>query len=123
MKLLTYLLIFSLLLLSCTAPKHLGTTSVQKPSMKEPDKEVWFTYWEDQLDGSGGYVPAPFSSEYPPSAIEGYNKAKVEWDTKVQQAKLGNACLLGAGGIGLIVFGTMILINDVENDINQLYDY
>ena len=121
MKTIIYILIASLLLMSCTASKHLGTTTIQKPSKKELNEEAWFTYWQDQLDANGGYVPAPFSSDYPQSAVEGYNRAKVDWDAKVQQAKLGTACIWGSAGIGLLVLSTMILINDVENELDSYY--
>lgn len=123
MKQISYILIFSLLLMSCTASKHLGTTTISKPSMNEPSKEVWFAYWEDQLDGNGGYVPAPFSSEYPQNAVNGYNQAKVEWDKKVQGAKVQTACVWGTAGVGLLVLSTMLLISSVESDLEDAYNY
>ncbi len=107
----TVLTLFTVVLLvSCTASKHLGTTTIQKPTMKESNEEAWFIYWQDQLDANGGCVPAPFSSEYPQSAVEGYNIAKVDWDKKVQQAKIGTACVWGATGVGLSLLSTSIIL-------------
>lgn len=109
--------------MSCTASKHLSTSTKPKPSLNENSEDVWYAYWEDQLDANGGYVPAPFSSEYPQGAVDGYNRAKIEWDAKVQQAKIGTACIWGSVGIGLLILSTMILINDTQDKLDDGYYY
>ena len=108
----TVLTLFTVVLLvSCTASKHLGTTTIQKPTMKESNEEAWFIYWQDQLDANGGYGLTPFSSEYPQSAVEGYNIAKVDWDKKVQKAKLVTTCVWGATGVGLTLLSSSIILS------------
>lgn len=107
-------LFIALLLISfvgCVAPKplnvskHPGQTTVQKPSMKEVNDDVWYMYWADQIDAYQGNVPMP-SDEYPESAKRGYYRAKTEYqqkyDNAAHKARIQRTVLIPLIGGGLL---------------------
>lgn len=65
---------------------------------------MWFSYWEDQFDAYEGNVIAP-GSEYPEVARQQYQRAKTDWDKKVEVANTKSQ--LAAYGVG---FGISMLI-------------
>jgi hypothetical protein len=103
------LLIFSLLLMSCAASQHAGVTYVNKPSMKETNEALWLSYWQDQFDAYNGNVVQPSTVEYNQSAINAYQRAKMEWDEKVFMASTNSSILL-YGGLTLGVILAAVLV-------------
>lgn len=83
----------------CAASMHAGVTTVPKPSMTETSEAVWLNYWQDQFDGYQGNVVAPQSDKYPQAAVDAYQRAKMEWDRKVETAATNSQILIYGGSI------------------------
>lgn len=115
--------LFTSLLVSCTASKHAGITTVNEPPITENNESAWFLYYEDQFDAKEGNVAAP-STQYPESAIRAHQRAMTNWKRKVQIAKertiiayIGGGVIIGViiknildppiGNIGIRLSGTL----------------
>ena len=74
------------LLVSCSASQHAGVTTINEPPLVEDKLSTWLLYYQDQFDANEGNVIPP-SNQYPQSAVRAYQRAKMNWDDKVQDAK------------------------------------
>lgn len=83
----------------CAASMHAGMTTVPKPSMTETNAAVWLNYWQDQFDGYQGNVVSPQSEKYPQAAVDAYQRAKMEWNRKVETAATNSQILIYGGSI------------------------
>lgn len=93
-------LIALLFLGSCSASKHVGVTLVKEPSLREVSEEKWLIYWQDQFDANSGKVNPP-SDEFPDVARRAYQKAKIEWDIRVTEARMNTWLVAGCVAAGL----------------------
>jgi hypothetical protein len=80
------LLIFTSCLVSCSASRHAGVTTIKEPSLSEGNETIWLRYYDDQFDANEGNVLFP-SSLHPQCAVDSYKSAKKNWDKKVIEAK------------------------------------
>jgi hypothetical protein len=96
------LLVSSILLISCSASEHAGVAYKQTPALTEKDENVWFEYYQDQLDAHRGKVISP-PMNYPPVAKSAYNRAAQEWNLKVQEAQTQTYIAWIAGSVAVTV--------------------
>ncbi|MBM3713098.1 MAG: hypothetical protein FJW56_06645 [Actinobacteria bacterium] len=106
-------LIFSFLLMSCSASKHVGITYITKPPKEETNEAIWLIYWQDQFDAFKGNVVAPDSREYNPNAVNAFQRAKMEWDDKVITASFNNSLILWGSIIGGSILFTVITLSSI----------
>jgi len=97
------------LLVSCTASRHAGVASIQRPALTETDENTWFTYWQDQLDAFEGRVLAP-PLEYPAVAKSAYQRAVQEWNMKVADAQTNTILVWTAGSLAASVILLLVVI-------------
>jgi hypothetical protein len=102
--------IITSLLVSCSASQHAGVTTITEPSPLEDNVVIWFQYYQDQFDANEGNVVPP-TTQYPQSALRGYQQARMDWDGKIRDAKSETALLyIGAGVTALVVTLSIIKI-------------
>ncbi len=94
------------LLTSCTASSHLGTTTIERPSSDETREQAWFSYYQDQFDGTGGNVAAPGEND-PAAAHRAYQKALDEWNLKTEDARNRNQAI-AIFLVGAIIAGIVL---------------
>ena len=94
------LLILSILLMSCSASQHAGKTYKKRPAAIETNGDVWYEYWQDQLDAREGKVIAP-GSDSPEVARNAYDLAVSDRGKKEQTATL-NTILTILGSIFVV---------------------
>lgn len=114
MRITGLVVIFALLFSGCAASMHPGQVSVEKPSRTETNEAVWLNYWQDQFDGYKGNVIPP-GPEYPEASRQAYQRAKIEWDGKVQNAQGKTTLLVWAVGgvVSLVTF--LVLLNNIQS--------
>ena len=90
------------LLVSCSASQHARVTTINEPPLAEDNETSWSLYYQYQFDANEGKVMPP-SVQYPLSAVRAYQREKVNWDNKVQEAKQKNLiAYIGAGMAGVV---------------------
>ena len=90
-------IVAAFLVTGCAASQHAGTTYVPKPAKTETNEGIWLSYWQDQFDAYSGNVIVPDAS-YPEAAKQAFQRAKLEWDRKVETAATNTSILLYGGG-------------------------
>ncbi len=108
------LLIPSILLISCSASQHAGITYQTKPPMEETNEAIWLSYWQDQFDAFKGNVVMPSAGEYNQSAVNAYQRSKMEWDEKVEMAKTNSSLILWGSIIGVSVLLLVIAVGSAS---------
>ena len=109
------LLVMSILLMSCSASQHAGKTYKKRPAVTEINGDVWYEYWQDQLDAREGKVIAP-GSDSPEVARNAYDLALSDREKKEQTATL-NTILSVIGGI--TAFTILIAVISVSSATSQ----
>lgn len=109
------ILIAVYILPACSAATHAGLTYLQKPDKNEKNTQIWYNYWEDQLDAFEGNVVIPQHGEFSQIAIEAFQKAKMEWDDKVKTAGFNTGLLTWGCGIGAAILLLMIITGSKKN--------
>jgi hypothetical protein len=80
-------LIITSLLVSCATSQHAGVTTISEPTFETDNESTGFLYYQDQFDAKEGNVVLP-PDQYPQASIRPYQRARVDWDQKKQQAKV-----------------------------------
>jgi hypothetical protein len=87
-------LILFLFMVGCTASQHAGVATIRKPQLTDNREAVWLSYWQDQFDAYEGNVVPPQSGTYPQVAIDAWQRAKLQWDHKVETASANNSIII-----------------------------
>jgi hypothetical protein len=105
-----YLVLFLIcsLLISCSASRHAGITYVNRPLLSEQDENKWFIFYQDKFDANKGDVLPP-TEQYPKSAHDGYKRAKVDWDVKVQKANTSTIIFVTVAATFLVIVAALTI--------------
>ena len=97
------------LLLSCSALQQAGRKGVDEPPITEQSESLWFSYYQAQFEANGGYegYTVPPSDQYPEAARQGYERAKVSWDEKVDHDKTE---LIIVAGLTVVILTVLIIV-------------
>ncbi len=113
-------IIVGLILQGCSASMHPGVMTVKKPALDEQNEEIWFDYWEDQLDAKRGKVISPPMS-YSAVAKSAYKRAAENWNLKVQEAKTQTYVAWIAVSGGLLIISYIIAFSNTPDTPSYTY--
>lgn len=100
------LLLICSLLISCSASRHAGISYIRQPLLSEQDENKWFIFYQDRFDAEKGDVLPP-TERYPKSAYDGYNRAKDDWDIKVQKANTASVIFVTVAATFLVIVAVL----------------
>lgn len=103
-----YLVLFLIcsLLISCSASRHAGISYVRQPLLSEQDENKWFIFYQDRFDAEKGDVLPP-TERYTKSAYDGYNRAKDDWDVKVQKANTSTTVFITVAATFIVIVAAL----------------
>jgi hypothetical protein len=102
------------LLISCSASRHAGITNVKQPLFSEPNENKWFIFYQDRFDAFNGNVLAP-TEQYPQSALDGYKRAKEEWEMKVQKMNNFTMAFIVVGASLFLIVELVVSFNSMSS--------
>jgi hypothetical protein len=83
---------------------------VNVPLISETDENIWYLYYQDIFDAYQGRVAPPLE-KYPTASYRAFNRAKEEWDKKVEAKKAsGTPLVILAIGLAIIIIAAALLV-------------